>query len=131
MATGFVRGKLKRAVEAADLSMRLTRDLRSCAALLSCYAGIARNPNDHSEVSFTVRLPRARFPITIRKSDIFTVSEIFFDREYALCTALPQNPVIFDCGANVGLSAIWFLGCGPALACTPLNRSRRTFACSA
>src|SRR5690349_17456013 len=110
MLTDFVKGKIHRAVEAADLSLRVTAGMRSRAALVSCYLGIARDPNDPSEVSFVLRLSGGRFPITIRRSDIFTLAEIFFDREYAIQSPVPRSPQVVDCGANVGLSAIWFLG---------------------
>ncbi len=113
MLRDLVKRKIRRALEAADLSMRLTKDLRSRAALLSCYAGITRDPNDASEVSFQLCLFDLAFPVTMRKCDIFTLSGIFFDRDYAIQTPLPRNPVVIDCGANIGLSAIWFLGRWP------------------
>lgn len=109
MLTSFLRQKMERAFEAADLSLRLTRDLPSRAALLSCYAAILRNPNDVSEVSLDVSAFDAVFPVRMRKSDVFTLAEIFHDREYAVYTPLPRRPLVLDCGANIGLSAIWFL----------------------
>jgi FkbM family methyltransferase len=113
MLTDFLKGKLERALEAADLSMHVCKDLHSFTALMSCYAGITRNPNDRSEVSFDLQLSGDRFPITMRKSDIFTLAEIFFDRQYAIHSPLPAHPLVLDCGANVGLSAIWFLAGWP------------------
>jgi FkbM family methyltransferase len=109
----LIKSKAARAVEAADLSLRLTKDLRSRAALLSCYGGILRDRNDASEVSFELRAGGQRFPVTMRRSDVFTLSEIFYDEEYAIYTRLQERPLVLDCGANVGLSGIWFLSRWP------------------
>ena len=109
MLTELVKNKMKRAYEAADLSFRLTKDLRSRLALLSCYAGIVRDRNNPEEVALELSPDGASFPVRMRKSDIFTLSEIFFGREYSLRTRLPTSPIVFDCGANIGMSTIWFL----------------------
>lgn len=109
MLTDLFQDKMDRAFEAADLSFRLTNDARSKAAILSCYAAIMRNPNDAGEVAFDLKFFDSVFPVRMRRSDIFTLAEIFYDREYAIHTPLPDRPLVLDCGANVGLSTIWFL----------------------
>lgn len=106
-------GKARKLVEIADLTLRATTGLGSRAAVLACYAGAIRNPNDRIEVSFNLRSHGTTFPVTIRRGDIFTVAEIFFDREYAIRSPVPATPVVVDCGANVGLSPIWFLASYP------------------
>src|SRR5262245_19974039 len=72
---------------------------------------------------FQVAVPELAHPLWMRPntSDIAVFYQIFVDREYALDN-LPQNtwlmkryrqisasnrPLILDCGANIGLSAIW------------------------
>ena len=49
------------------------------------------------------------FPILLRNgtSDILTFRQVFFDEEYKM-ENLEEPHVIIDCGANVGLSAVYF-----------------------
>lgn len=96
-------------MEAADLTLRLTKDSRSRAALLSCYAGILLDPMDSDEVALNLSADGRLFPITMRKSDIFTMAEVLHEEQYAITSPVGPEPVILDCGANIGLSAIWFL----------------------
>jgi FkbM family methyltransferase len=110
MLTDLVAAKASRALEAADITLRLTKSLGSRAVILSCYAAILRDVNDASEVAFDLVYRDQLFPIRMRRSDIFTLAEIFYAREYAIHTPLPERPLVLDCGANVGLSPIWFLG---------------------
>jgi FkbM family methyltransferase len=102
--------KIDRAREAAFLSLRGTRDLRSKAALLTCYSALLRGAEDHSEVDLTLTVAGSRFPVRMRKSDIFTLAEIFREQQYRMQTPLPRAPLVLDCGSNIGLSAVWFLG---------------------
>jgi FkbM family methyltransferase len=108
-----VSGKARRLLEITSLTLRLTRDFQSRAALVSCFAGAMHDPNSRVEATLRILWNGAIFPITIRQGDIFTLGEIFFDREYDIVSAVPPNPVVVDCGANVGLSPIWFLASFP------------------
>jgi FkbM family methyltransferase len=109
MLMRFVRRKAGRALEAAALTLRLTKDRRSRATLLGCYAAIMRDPQDPLEVGLELSPGAMRFPVRMRRSDVFTVAEIFHEGQYAIASPVASNPVILDCGANIGLSAIWFL----------------------
>jgi FkbM family methyltransferase len=108
-----VSNAVRRIREIASLTAGVTRGVRARAALLSAYAGAMRNPNSRAECSFEITCNGARFPITIRHSDVFTLAEIFYDREYLIRSSVPAKPVVVDCGANVGLSPIWFLASFP------------------
>jgi FkbM family methyltransferase len=113
MLTDWLAQKIGRARDAVTLTLRHTRDLRSAAALLSCYAAIFRDPNDPTLVSFDLAFGQRRYRVQMRKSDIFTLGEIFRERQYALVSAVPDAPLVIDGGANVGLSVIWFLARHP------------------
>jgi len=54
------------------------------------------------------------FDIRFRGRDVYVVGEILHDRIYALERSLGSNPVIIDAGANIGLSALWFLALYPS-----------------
>jgi FkbM family methyltransferase len=109
-----IRQKLDRAMEAATLTLRYAAGLRSKAAILSCYAAIVRDPTDPAEVSLDISLGAATFPVSMRKSDIFTLAEVLRERQYELDSPVPVAPFIVDGGSNIGLSAIWFLGRYPS-----------------
>lgn len=49
------------------------------------------------------------FPISLRNgtSDILTFRQVFFDEEYQI-ENINEPKVIIDCGANIGLSAVYF-----------------------
>jgi FkbM family methyltransferase len=113
MLRRLIGRKLDRALEAATLLARHARDGRSRLALLSCYRAILRDPGDPAPVELTLSLGRSRFPVAMRKSDVFTLAEIFRERQYALASPVARAPVVVDGGANIGLSAIWFLGGHP------------------
>lgn len=82
-----------------------------------------RRPKGSREVSFRLNrlpsekvlqqpLPRFQFPWGdveyIYASDLRgQFQEIFLDRHYSFTTTV-ANPVIVDCGGNIGLSSIWF-----------------------
>jgi FkbM family methyltransferase len=74
---------------------------------------------------FSVKLPDIPHPIWLRSgtSDLWTFKQVFAHRDYSIQSA-PQHrllrdrydglvasgcrPLIIDCGANIGLSALWF-----------------------
>jgi FkbM family methyltransferase len=113
MLTAWLAQKIGRARDAVTLTLRHTRDVRSAAALLSCYAAIFRDPNDTTPVFFDLAFDGRRYRVHMRKSDIFTLAEIFRERQYALVSAVPDAPLVIDGGANIGLSVIWFLARHP------------------
>jgi FkbM family methyltransferase len=49
----------------------------------------------------------------MRYGDVFILGEILHEKQYLLRTGLPPRPIIVDAGANIGISAMWFLGCYP------------------
>jgi len=101
--------KVRRAREARFIVGECADDLRSRAALLGCYASILRDVTDAHEVEFQLRLSGRRFPFRMRRSDIFTLGEILHEKQYQMVSQLPRAPLIIDAGANVGVTALWFL----------------------
>ena len=104
---------MTRALEAAHLLARFAADLPTRAALLSCYASLLSTATSAEPVDLRLRLGGRIFPLRMRKSDIFTLGEILHEGQYRLVSCLPECPVIFDAGANVGISALWFLAQHP------------------
>lgn len=105
--------KVKRCYEAADLIFRLAADSRSRLVLVSCYREILNSTSCQEEVELVLEFQEREFAITMRKSDLFTLGEVFHLRHYKLQSALPDRPTIVDAGANIGLATIWFLACYP------------------
>lgn len=108
--SSLLRRKVDRILEAATLVGRSATDLASRQALLACYAGIVRDPNDPSEVDLTIASGALRCPVRMRKSDIYTLAEVFRERQYDLDTTPAPAPFVIDAGANVGFATLWFLG---------------------
>lgn len=108
MAAGFLQQKLGRAREAAALMTSYTRDLESRATLASCYAAILRDPMDITEVELSLFVGGRTYPIRMRRCDVFTVAEMFYERQYALQSTVTSGGVIVDAGANIGLASIYF-----------------------
>lgn len=106
---GFLGRKLRRAGEALHLLHSHAADWRARATLLACYASILRSTTDPTEVDLRLRIRGSTFPLRMRKSDLFTLAEILHDRLYQLRSRLKDRPTIVDAGANIGISALWFL----------------------
>jgi FkbM family methyltransferase len=85
--------------------------------------------NRSREKFFQVKVPHLAHPLWMRPntSDTRVFYQVFVHREYALDN-LPQNvwlmerykqisasraPLVLDCGANIGLSAVWFANLFP------------------
>lgn len=79
------------------------------AALLSCYRQTFGDPMNTAGVQLPLRMGRARRVLAMRACDIYTVAEIFHERQYELARPLGPAPVIVDAGANVGVASAWFL----------------------
>src|SRR5262245_22955584 len=106
---GFVADKLHRAREAACVAS-YAADLRSSVKLLGCYATLLKSATSPTEVAARLRINGQVFPFHLRKCDIFTLGEVFYEQQYRLRTPLPERPVIIDAGANIGAATAWFLG---------------------
>jgi FkbM family methyltransferase len=104
---------MTRALEAAHLLARFAADFRTRAVLISCYASLRTTTTSAEPVDLRLRLGGRVVPLHMRKSDIFTLGEILHEGQYRLVSRLPDSPVIFDAGANVGVSALWFLAQHP------------------
>jgi FkbM family methyltransferase len=105
-----IRRKLDRLYEVGSIGMTYTRTTRARRALLSCYAGIVRDPNDQTEVDIDLTVGETTRPVRLRKADIFTLAEVFRERQYMVRSRVPARPLIIDAGANIGLATVWFLG---------------------
>lgn len=103
-----VEQKLGRAREASHLLRRYVKDPRSRAVLASCYAAILRDPMDITEVSLTIQVNGRDFPIRMRRCDVFTIAEIFHEKQYEMHSTVCAGGVVVDAGANIGLASIWF-----------------------
>ncbi len=78
-------------------------------ALLSCYRETYRDPMSDTPVDLPLRLGRRRRVLHMRASDIYTVAEVFRERQYRLARPLGAEPTIVDAGANIGVASTWFL----------------------
>jgi len=103
-------GKLRRLAEAADLTLRLAADGPSRRALASCYADLGGALHDGTEMELRIRSGRSVRACRIRRSDVFTLAEIFHEQQYVVRSPVPDAPVIVDAGANVGLTSLWLAG---------------------
>lgn len=63
----------------------------------------------------SVSLTGYKYPIHYRvgASDPAVIRQLFVQRDYAIAAELPGVEFIIDCGANIGLSAFYFLHCYP------------------
>jgi FkbM family methyltransferase len=105
-----LRRKVDRLSEMASIGLTYTRTVRARRALLSCYAGILRDPNDQTEVDIDLTIGETTRSVRLRKADIFTLAEVLHERQYELRSHVPARPMIMDAGANIGLATVWFLG---------------------
>lgn len=110
---GFWADKLSRLREAGHLLRDYAADTRSRLALTACYASLFQSATSRDEVSLRLRICGRLYPFQMRKSDIFTLAEIFHENQYALESTLPDRPTIIDAGANIGVTALWFLARHP------------------
>ena len=105
-ATSRIQARIRRAREARAI-VGLAEDGRSRVALLSCYWSILHGVHDRREVEFRLRGTGRTF--RMRRCDIFTLGEIFAEQQYAIGAAVAERPTIVDAGANIGVTALWFL----------------------
>lgn len=105
---GLLLRRLDRLVELLTLAARHADGAAGFRALLACYAATFRDPMSRREVILPLRVGAARAQLVMRASDIYTVAEIFRERQYALARPLGPAPVIVDAGANIGVAAKWF-----------------------
>ena len=109
MLPEFVSSKLRRAAEAFDLVGGYAADATSRRELLRCYATMLRSVTDSTEVSLRLDVLGQTVPVTMRRSDIFTLAEIFHEKQYELHSVVRPGHVIVDAGANIGIAGLWFL----------------------
>lgn len=109
MLREFIQGKLDRATEAGHLMAKYAADPGSAKTLAACYASILRTTTDPTEVEFDLRVLGQDFHVHMRKCDIFTIAEIFHEKQYALRSPVAPGGVVVDAGANIGVAAMWFL----------------------
>jgi FkbM family methyltransferase len=108
LATSW-KTRLDRLGEIAFLAGHHAAGPAGVAALLRCYGlivGAALNP---APVDLPTRVGRQRRLLRMRACDIYTVAEIFRERQYALARPLGPAPVIIDAGANIGVASAWFV----------------------
>ena len=105
----FISQKLYRTGEVIGLLLNAA-DSSSRRTLLDCYASLSRPDLYAEEIAVNVKLHGRIFQLRMRRSDLFTLGEIFYEGQYKLKSQLPSSPVIVDAGANIGIASIWFLG---------------------
>lgn len=105
--------RLERLRELGFLARHHADGVSGVAALLSCYAKTFGDPMSTEEVALPLRAGGVRRELAIRACDIYTVAEIFHERQYELARPLGPAPVIVDAGANVGVASSWFLMAHP------------------
>ncbi len=109
----MIAEKLARLREMFYIIRHHAPDNRSRAVLAGCYLSILRSATDQTPVSFRLTIGNRIYPFHMRRSDIFTIAEIMYERQYDLATPLPERPVIVDAGANIGVACIWLLANNP------------------
>lgn len=95
----------------AELSFLATHHAAGPAgvrALLRCYAATLGDPMSQLPIALPLRAAGRRATLRMRARDVYTVAEIFRERQYALARRLPTTPVIVDAGANIGVATTWF-----------------------
>lgn len=104
--------------------MRIVRKLRRLVALVRlllqsadgatrtivrrCYADLGACLRDTSEIEVRMRGDGGPVTCRLRRSDVFTLSEIFAEGVYLRALPLPTRPFVVDAGANVGIASVWF-----------------------
>ncbi len=107
---GRIDQKLFRAREALHLILRASADGETRRTLIHIYRSLSNRERYDEEVSLNLRFGATVLPCTMRLSDIFILGEILFEGQYRLRSDVPAGGTILDCGGNVGISALWFLG---------------------
>lgn len=87
----------------------LTSDMASRRAVWSAYRRSLETTTDPTEVDVNLRLHGGVHPLRMRLCDIYTLAEILHQRQYDVRSPVPASPRIVDAGANIGVSAVWFL----------------------
>lgn len=105
--------KLTRLKEAWHVLRHHSSSSASWRPLIGAYSSTLRSATDQSLIDVELEIAGRGFPVRMRNSDIYTVAEILHERQYALKSTLPRQPVIIDAGSNIGISALWFLACYP------------------
>ena len=100
--------RLDRLAELSFLATHHAAGVAGWRALWDCYAATLRNPMATASVDLPLRVGSRRATLAMRAADIYTVAEIFRERQYALARPLPPAPVIVDAGANIGVASTWF-----------------------
>ena len=105
----LLSAKFYRAVEALHLISSYAADMATRRALVRIYASLSERDLWGEEVDLRLRIGGNISSLRLRYGDIFVLGEIFHEKQYELQSPLPPQPVIVDAGANIGVSAIWFL----------------------
>lgn len=105
--------RIRRAIEATHLLVAHAADAASGRALIAAYAATTTDPCSPAIVELRLRLNGRRFPLRMRQCDIYTLAEVFHERQYRIVDELPERPTIVDAGANIGITGLWFLAHRP------------------
>lgn len=105
---------VRRAVEAAHLLMAHAAGAASWRSLIAAYAATTADPCSPGIVEIRLKVKGRRFALKMRRCDIYTLAEVLHERQYRIVEELPQRPTIVDAGANIGITALWFLAHRPA-----------------
>jgi FkbM family methyltransferase len=100
--------RIRRLGEAAAFLGRYAADWPSRKTLFRAYQRSLHSTTDTTEAALRLRVGGTVVPLRIRLSDIYTLAEIFHERQYELRTPLPLRPIIVDAGANIGVASLWF-----------------------
>lgn len=99
--------KLRRIRELLRLTLQAA-DAPSRRLLRACYADLAGCLADPTEIELRMKGPAGAATCRIRRSDVFTLAEIFAHDVYRPALPLPERAFVVDAGANVGLASVWF-----------------------
>ena len=105
--------KLYRAGELLHLLWTYAADASTRQALVQIYANLSNRNLYEQQASLRFRIHGRLFSLKMRYGDVFILGEILHEKQYAVRSQLPPRPVIVDAGANIGISAMWFLACYP------------------
>ena len=94
--------KLTRLKEAWHVLRHHSANSASWGPLIGAYSSTLRSATDQSLINVELEIAGRGFPVRMRNSDIYTVAEILHERQYALKSPLPKQPVIIDAGSNIG-----------------------------